>query len=91
MAQILKHSLDLTVVKCQIQAMTTRKKRPRDISQRAKLIVDLATGEAQEEKINKARSKAGKKGAKARAKSMTPQERSEIASIAARARWKKKG
>ena len=33
----------------------------------------------------------GQKGGKARAKSLTPEQRSEIASIAAKARWKKKG
>lgn len=69
--------------------MTKPPKRPRDANQLAKRIVDIATGEEPEEKINEARSKAGKKGAKARARSLTPQERSEIASAAAAARWKK--
>lgn len=70
--------------------MTGRKpKRPRDSNQLAKRIVDIATGEEPEEEVNEARSKAGKKGAKARAKSLTPEERSEIASAAAAARWKK--
>ena len=64
-------------------------KRPRDTNQLAKRIVDIATGEEPEEEINEARSKAGKKGAKARARSLTPEERSEIASVAAAARWKK--
>ena len=65
------------------------KKRPRDPNQLAKLVVDIATGEVSEEKRNDTRSRAGKKGAKARAKSLTPEQRSEIASIAAEARWKK--
>ncbi len=64
-------------------------KRPRDSNQLAKRIVDIATGEEPEEEINEARSKAGKKGAKARVRSLTPQERSEIALAAAAARWKK--
>lgn len=33
----------------------------------------------------------GKKGGKARAKSLTPEQRSEIARLAAQARWKKAG
>ncbi len=34
-------------------------------------------------------SKGGEKGGKARALSLTPEQRSEIASVAAAARWKK--
>ncbi|NJM35155.1 MAG: hypothetical protein HC850_11090 [Rhodomicrobium sp.] len=64
-------------------------KRPRDTNQLAKRIVDIATGEEPEEEINKARSKAGKKGAKARTRSLTDEQRSDIASAAAQARWKK--
>lgn len=67
----------------------SRKKRPRDPNQLAKMMVDLATGEAQEQEINEARSEAGKKGAKARARSLTPEQRSEIARAAAQSRWKK--
>jgi len=67
-----------------------RKKRPRDANQLAKFIVDVATGEEDgEEDVSKAKSKAGKMGAKARARSLTAQQRSEIASAAANARWKK--
>lgn len=69
--------------------MTDKAKRPRDTNQLAKRIIDIATGEEPEEEVNEARSKAGKKGAKARARSLTPEERSEIASVAAAARWKK--
>lgn len=67
-------------------------KRPRDPNQLAKLMVDLATGEAEEPErtVNEKRaSKAGSVGGPARAKALTPAERSEIASIAAQARWKK--
>lgn len=67
-----------------------RKKRPRDANQLAKFVVDVATGEEDDnEPVSKAKSKAGKKGARARARALTPQERSEIASAAANARWKK--
>ena len=67
-----------------------RTKRPRDTNQLAKFIADVATGEqADERPISAERSKAGKKGGKARADSLTDQQRSEIAQIAAQARWKK--
>ncbi len=64
-------------------------KRPRDTNQLAKRIVDIVTGVEPEEEINEVRSKAGKKGAKARTRSLTEQQRSEIARAAANARWKK--
>jgi hypothetical protein len=68
-------------------------KRPRDPNQLAKLMVDIATGETEEPKetpLTKRASDAGKVGGPARAKALTPAQRSEIASIAASARWKKK-
>lgn len=67
-------------------------KRPRDPNQLAKLMVDIASGEAseiEETASAKRASKAGSKGGPARAQALTPQQRSEIASIAAQARWKK--
>jgi hypothetical protein len=72
--------------------MTKPPKRPRDPNQLAKLVVDIATGEAadpEETKFTKRASKAGRKGGPARAKALKPQQRSEIASLAAAARWKK--
>lgn len=72
--------------------MTTTPKRPRDPNQLAKSIVDIVTGEGSEPtetpKTVRAR-KGGLKGGAARAKALTPRERSEIASLAAQARWKK--
>ncbi|AHE52038.1 hypothetical protein [Sphingomonas sanxanigenens] len=68
-------------------------KRPRDPNQLAKLMVDIATGEEQDAGSTPDQLKlsaAKRKGATARALSLTPEERSEIASIAAAARWKKK-
>lgn len=74
--------------------MTDKKpKRPRDPNQLAKLMIDIATGEASEPEettLTKRARKAGSKGGPARAKALTPRQRSEIASIAAQARWKKK-
>lgn len=60
-------------------------KRPRDPNQLAKSIVALATGEAEEKKPLAS----AVKGGTARAKSLTPQQRAEIARVAAEARWKK--
>ena len=67
-------------------------KRPRDPNQLAKLMVDIASGEAidaEETTFTKRASKAGAKGGPARAASLTPEQRSEIARVAASARWKK--
>lgn len=69
-------------------------KRPRDPNQLAKLIVDIATGDADdlvsESKRHPSPKRAGgAKGGKARAKSLTPAERADIARLAAQARWKK--
>jgi hypothetical protein len=70
-------------------------KRPRDPNQLAKLIVDIATGEAPDvaselKRHPSKRRSGGLKGGKARAKSLTKEERRGIAHNAARARWKKK-
>jgi hypothetical protein len=65
-------------------------KRPGDVIGAAIMVAKIATGEVEETtQSTESRSRAGKKGAAARAKSLTPQERSEIASLAASARWKK--
>jgi hypothetical protein len=67
-------------------------KRPRDPNQLAKLMVDIATGgkeEPEKTATEKRAAKAGKKGGPARARALTPEERSRIASVAAQARWKK--
>jgi hypothetical protein len=69
-------------------------KRPRDPNQLAKLIVDIATGEVEDTASESKRKpsnrrKGGLKGGKARAGNLTPQEREDIARLAARARWKK--
>lgn len=74
-------------------AMTGKSpKRPRDLNQWAKHMVDLATGNAQEpqptEKQEAAR-EFGREGGKARAKKTKPSRRSEIARAAARKRWSK--
>jgi hypothetical protein len=81
-----------------IKAMPDRsRKRPRDASQLGKLIVDIATGEADDIAPDDGKNpaavelgrKGGLKGGKARAESMTPEQRSDAAKRAARARWNK--
>lgn len=71
----------------------TTPKRPRDPNQLAKFIVDVATGERPEPveptHTADAQRRGGIAGGSARAKSLTPEQRSEIARIAAEARWKK--
>jgi hypothetical protein len=73
-----------------------RRKRPRDPAQLAKLIVDIATGEVEDREPtpeergkDPAASAMGRKGGPARAASMTPERRSEIAKKAAAKRWAK--
>ena len=70
-------------------------KRPRDPNQLAKLIVDIASGQAEdvisEEKKNptpKRGQAGGLKGGKSRAKALSPSQRRKIAVKAAQARWK---
>lgn len=66
--------------------------RPRDPIALAKLIGDIATGQTSDEIPEIATASAtvmGRKGAAARANRLTPEQRAEIARIAAAARWKK--
>ncbi len=68
-------------------------KRPRDLNQWAKHMVDLATGEASEKEPTATEvraSKGGAKGGPARAAALTPEQRSEIAKKAAGKRWANK-
>ena len=71
-------------------------KRPRDLNQLAKLIVDLSIGEAQDADPNAGKDPAavargragGLKGGVARRKALSKTKRKEIAKRAATARWK---
>lgn len=75
--------------------MATKPKRPRDTNQLAKFIADVATGETELPKTDEGKDpaavalgrKGGLKGGKARAASLTAEQRSEIAKKAASARW----
>jgi hypothetical protein len=75
-------------------------KRPRDLNQWAKRMLDIATGESSDatptpEEQGKDPAavslgrRGGLKGGKARAESMTPERRAEIARAAAQKRWQK--
>lgn len=68
-------------------------KRPRDVNQRAKLIVDIVTGESDEPKApaekNPAAVELGRRGGQARAKKLSGKDRSESAKKAVRTRWAK--
>jgi hypothetical protein len=75
-----------------------KRKRPRDINQLAKFIVDVSTGDAelpehQPDGKNPAAVElgklGGKKGGQARANKLTPEQRQEIARRAAQVRWNK--
>jgi hypothetical protein len=76
-------------------APAKRPKRPRDLNQWAKRMVDIATGEVEDEKkpeltpAQEFARQGGLKGGKARAEKLSPQQRREIARKAAAARWKK--
>ena len=74
--------------------MTKTPKRPRDPNQLARMIVDLATGDAAdpvlaETPAAKLGRLGGLKGGKARAAALTDEQRAQIARKAATARWKK--
>jgi hypothetical protein len=63
-------------------------RRPADVIGAAIMVARLATGEISEELSPKGgRVRSGHAGASARAKNLTPKQRSEIAKKAASARW----
>jgi hypothetical protein len=75
----------------------TRKKRPRDPIALAKLIGDIATGQVEDREQDDRNPaavelgrKGGLKGGKARWANLTHEQRSEAASLAVQARWRKK-
>lgn len=90
--------LDLLSMRYHTLNMPKKPKNPTDLNQRAKSIVDLATEEnAYQESEDSGKNAAavalgrlgGKKGGKARAKKLTPEQRKEIAQKAAKSRWGK--
>ena len=78
----------------------TRRKRPRDPNQLAKLVADIATGAVEDREDRDAGKNphavalgrlGGKQGGAARSRVLTPQQRHDIARRAAAARWGKHG
>lgn len=75
--------------------MPDRSRKPRDLNEMAAAIVDRATSDKPAPDPDEGKNPAavalgrlgGKKGGKARAERLTPEERSEIARRAAQARW----
>ena len=69
-------------------------KRPADVIGTAVKVARIATGEIEDvqpdDGKNKAAVELGRKGGKARAAKMTPEQRSEVARKAAQARWSKR-
>lgn len=65
-------------------------KRPGDVIGAAIRVAKIATGEIEESEIPlTAAQEMGRKGGTARAKTMTPEQRTEIAKKAAAKRWRK--
>ncbi|WP_425404008.1 hypothetical protein [Hwanghaeella sp.] len=66
-------------------------KRPADLIGNAVRVAQIATGEAEEDTEDDGKDPAakalGRKGGKARAAKLTPEQRSEIAKKAAKSRW----
>lgn len=62
-------------------------KRPANVVANAVHVMRLATGEAEETFVNARQSAGGRKGGKARAKTLDAAERSRIAKKGAKARW----
>ncbi len=74
-----------------LSGMNKPPKRPRDPNQLAAMITGMATGDVEKDATKDPAAVAlGKKGGKARAKSLTPEERKAIAKKAAESRWKRK-
>lgn len=67
-------------------------KRPADVIGAAVMVGRIATGEIEDTRDDPTKEhhrRGGLSGGKARAAALTPEQRSEIAQVAAHARWKK--
>lgn len=64
-------------------------KRPADVIANAVHVMKIATGEIEETPAARKGAAGGVRGGRARAKALAPEERRDIARIAAEARWKK--
>ena len=68
-------------------AKQPKTKRPADVVGNAVRVMQIATGDAEEEEKDPAAIARGKKGGTARASKLSAQKRREIAKKAAEARW----
>lgn len=70
-------------------------KRPADVIGAAVMVGRIATGEVDDAPVDDGKDKAaqemGRKGGKARAEGMTPEQRAKIAKAAAAKRWERAG
>lgn len=73
--------------------MDKKPKRPRDVSQLAKMMVDIASGETETPPAERQKDPAavarGLAGGKARTEKLTSEERHSLALRAANSRWKR--
>ena len=80
-----------------MQDRSSKKKRPRDVNQAAKLVADIATGEVDDKAEDSGKNpeavrlgrRGGLKGGKARASRLTAEQRRNIAKKAAEVRWRR--
>jgi hypothetical protein len=93
----LRHFIAKTPIACENERMPKHPKRPRDPAQLAKLLIDIATGSANDKPdsgaspISSLARAAGMVGGPARALSLSRERRRDIAAAAAKARWNKHG
>ena len=71
-----------------LRGMNPKTKRPADVIGNAVRVMQIATGEFEEEAKAPQAVKRGQKGGNSRASKLSAQRRSEIAKKAAEARWK---
>ena len=62
-------------------------KRPADVIANAVLSMKIATGEAEERRVDAGRSAGGRKGGRARAEALSAERRRDVAREGAKARW----
>lgn len=62
-------------------------RRPADVIGCAVMVARIATGEIEGHYVDRGKSRGGRKGGASRAKSLSPERRSEIARKAAETRW----
>lgn len=78
--------------RCSMPKGPRGEKRPADAIGRAVKIAKIATGEIEDERdegLSSAAAEMGRRGGKARAENLTPEQRKEIARKAAKKRWSK--